>query len=104
MKVVVSERFTRDYLDPQKRSIGNAIQIKFRDGTATERVAVEYPIGHRRRRAEGVPLLIEKFERSLEGKLPAGQAGEFRELCHDARRLHTTPVPRFMELLQTQEA
>jgi len=101
MEVVTNDQFTRDYLDPEKRSIGNAIRITFRDGTQTERVAVEYPVGHHRRRAEGLPLLIAKFEQSIEGKLPAGQAREFVEVCQDAGRLHATPVERFMDLLQT---
>ena len=64
-KMVVEEdkQFTKDYLDPEKRSIANAIQIYFKDGTHTEKVSVEYPIGHRRRREEGIPLLLEKFAR-----------------------------------------
>lgn len=72
-KMVVSEdaRFAADYLDPGKRSIGNAVRVVFRDGTETERVVVEYPIGHRRRRAEGVPLLWEKFERNARSRLSA---------------------------------
>src|SRR5262249_39760683 len=62
-RTVVTEdpRFTADYLDPAKRSIGNAVQVVFRGGGCTEKVTVEYPIGHRRRRAEGVPLLLAKF-------------------------------------------
>ena len=61
MEVAENTGFTRDYLDPQKRSIGNSVQVFFADGSATERVAVEYPIGHRRRRAEGIPILIEEI-------------------------------------------
>ena len=68
---------SRDYLDPDKRSIANAVQVFFKDGTATEQVAVEYPIGHRRRRAEGLPLLVEKFEGSLKGHYSEEQAEKY---------------------------
>ncbi len=98
MEVVENAGFTRDYLDPSKRSIGNSVQVFFRDGTATERVAVEYPIGHRRRRTEGVPVLMAKFVRSLRGKLPARQADAVMDLCGDPARLDATPVPRFVDL------
>ena len=98
MEVVENAGYTRDYLDPSKRSIGNAVQVFFRDGTATGRVAVEYPIGHRRRRAEGVPVLMAKFVRSLRGKLPARQADAILDLCGDPARLDATPVQRFMDL------
>jgi 2-methylcitrate dehydratase len=98
MQVVENEQFTRDYLDAGKRSIGNAIQIFFHDGSATERVAVEYPIGHRRRREAGVPLLLEKFETNLRGRIPAQQADEILSLCHNRACLESTPVHEFMEL------
>lgn len=99
MTVTANDQFTRDYLDPAKRSIGNAIQIHFHDGTATQRITVEYPIGHRRRRAEGIPLLVAKFEQNLRGRLPS-RAETILELCRDAEKLHATPVERFMELFQ----
>ncbi len=97
MEVVENAGFTRDYLDPSKRSIGNAVQVFFTDGSATERVSVEYPIGHRRRRAEGVPVLIEKFERNLRTRLSARQAEAVGALCADAPHLAATPVHRFMD-------
>jgi 2-methylcitrate dehydratase len=100
MEVVENPAFSRDYLDPQKRSIGNAVQVFFRDGSATARVAVEYPIGHRRRRLEGVPRLLEKFTRNLHGGLPAAQAAAVGRLCADGARLQTTPVDEFMGLLR----
>jgi 2-methylcitrate dehydratase len=101
MDVVVNDEYSRDYLDPAKRSIGNAIQIRFRDGSTTPRVAVEYPIGHRRRRQEGLPLLFAKFEQNLQIGLPSSIANVVRDLCHDVPRLHSTPVNEFMDLLQT---
>lgn len=66
MEVIEDKQFTRDYLDPQKRSIGNSVQVFFKDGSSTEKVTVEYPIGHPRRREEGTPLIRKKFEASLE--------------------------------------
>src|SRR5258708_4071473 len=84
MEVVENAGYTRDYLDPAKRSIGNAIQVFFADGSATERVAVEYPIGHRRRRSEGVPVLLAKFERALRSHIPAPAAESIPVLCRAA--------------------
>jgi 2-methylcitrate dehydratase len=98
MEVVENADFTRDYLDPEKRSIGNAIQVFFNDGSATERVAVEYPIGHRRRRAEGIPILEEKFERNLRGRIPARRADEVLEILH-GKDLDSTSVSELMDLL-----
>src|SRR6202047_2925230 len=83
MQVVERKQFTVDYLDPAKRSIGNSVQVFFKDGTQTERVAVEYPIGHRRRREEGVPALLGKFERNLRGRIPAHKADAILALCSD---------------------
>ena len=99
MEVVENKDYTRDYLDPEKRSIGNAIQVFFRDGSATERVAIEYPVGHRRRRHEGVPLLLAKFEHALGSRIPAPQADELLALCADRARLEATQVQAFMGLL-----
>ena len=97
MEVAENGDFTRDYLDPAKRSIGNAVQVFFNDGSATERVAVEYPIGHRRRRAEGIPILVQKFERNLRTRLSARQSKDIGSLCADPGRLADTPVRRFMD-------
>ena len=99
MKVKENKRFTRDYYDPEKRYIGNAVQVFFKDGTATPRVEVEYPIGHRRRRDEGIPVLIGKFERSLEGKLTDDQFAALRDVCSDQNRLEAMPVDEFVALL-----
>jgi 2-methylcitrate dehydratase len=96
---VEDKRYSEDYLDPKKRSIANAIQIFFKDGSSTEKVEVEYPLGHRRRRKEGIPLLIEKFRYNLETRFPAKQAQQILELCLDRKRLEATPVNQFMDLL-----
>lgn len=99
MEVVENAEYTKDYLDPAKRSIGNAVQVFFSDGTSTDRVAVEYPIGHRRRRTEGVPVLLAKFEKNLRGRIAPRQSDTLLELCSDQAKLEATPVDRFMDLL-----
>ncbi len=98
MQVRENERFTQDYLDPRKRSIGNAVQVFFGDGTSTERVEVEYPVGHRRRRREGIPLLQAKFKRNLATRLSPRQCEEILNICSDQIRLESTPVNEFMDL------
>ena len=98
MICVEDPHYSKDYLDPDKRSIANAVQVFFKDGTSTEKVAVEYPIGHKRRRAEGMPLLVEKFRANLASRLPPPQSAAILDLCLDANRLRTTPVDRFMDL------
>lgn len=98
MEVVEDERYSRDYYDPEKRSIANAIQIFFKDGTSTEKVEVEYPIGHRRRRADGIPLLEEKFKRNLATRFPPGRSSEIFSLCKEQARLESTPVNKFVDL------
>jgi 2-methylcitrate dehydratase len=99
-KMVVREnaQFSRDYLDPDKRAIGNAITITFRDGTVTERVAVDYPIGHRRRRAEGIPELVAKFERNLASRFGAAQRERIFAACADQAGLEALPVHEFVDL------
>ena len=96
MQVVERKQFTLDYLDPEKRSIANSVQVFFNDGSQTEPVAVEYPIGHRRRRKEGVPALLSKFERNLRERIPKADA--ILTLCADRARLEATPVDRMMDL------
>lgn len=98
MEVVENSAFTYDYLDPAKRSIGNSVQVLFRDGSQTDKVTVEYPIGHRRRRSEGIPVLLAKFESNLKGHIPAAQAQKVLELCSDQSRLEATSVTDFMDL------
>jgi 2-methylcitrate dehydratase len=99
MECVENPQYTRDYLDPEKRSIANALQIFFKDGTQSENIAVEYPIGHRRRRAEGIPELVKKFRVNLARRFPAKQSIAILGLCMDAKRLEATPVNEFMDML-----
>jgi 2-methylcitrate dehydratase len=98
MVVTENEGFSRDYLDPDKRAIGNAVQVWFTDGSCTERVAVDYPIGHRRRRAEGIPQLVAKFERSLATVFGAEQQAAIAAACADQARFEALPVEQFMAL------
>jgi 2-methylcitrate dehydratase len=97
MEVKENEKFTKDYYDPARRYIGNAIQVFFKDGSKTERVEVEFPIGHRKRRAEGIPVLVKKFENAIAGRLPASQCAAIRTLCGDQHKLEQTPVTEFMQ-------
>jgi 2-methylcitrate dehydratase len=98
MTCVEDPRYSRDYLDPEKRSIANAVQVFFNDGSATENVAVEYPIGHRRRRAEAVPLLVEKFRENLAVRLPEKAQRQILELFLETGRLENTPVQQLVDL------
>jgi len=98
MELVENAQYSRDYLDPDKRSIANAVQVFFRDGSRTENVGVEYPLGHRRRRAEGIPLLIEKFQRNLARRFSSERSEQIMALCSDPEKLEATPVNEFMDL------
>ncbi len=97
-RCVEDEQFSRDYLDPEKRSIANAITIHFEDGTRTEEVVVEYPIGHRRRRREAVPLLLAKFRTNLARRFPQKQQAAIIELFQNPELLEATPVDAFVDL------
>ncbi len=100
-KMVVRENdvFTRDYFDPAKRYIGNAVQVFFKDGTRTERVAVNVPLGHRERRAEGIPVLEQKFIDSVSPKLAERQWDNLAKLAAEPGKLAGTDVDDFMALL-----
>ena len=98
MECVEEPQFSKDYLDPDKRSIANAIRIEFNDGSRLDEVEVEYPIGHRRRRSEGIPLLLEKFRTNLARRFPAKQQQAILDLVQDPERLAATAVPAFVDL------
>jgi 2-methylcitrate dehydratase len=93
--------FTREYYAADKRYIGNAVQVFFRDGSATERVQVDYPIGHRRRRAEGTPVLVKKFETSVDAHFSAKQAERVKSLFSTPKSLDALPVNELMAALVT---
>ena len=97
MTCVEDPRYTKEYLDADKRSIANAVQVFFKDGTSTEKVAVEYPIGHRRR-AEGMPRLVQKFEANLASRFETKQCEAIMRLCNDSTALDATPVDKFTDM------
>jgi len=99
MEVIEDKRYSVDYLDPEKRSIANAVQVFFKDGSRTEKVEVEYPLGHRRRRGEGISLLIRKFRENLLTRFPAGRAESIFQLMSDRQKLECMTVHEFMEML-----
>ena len=100
-KMVIEEdkRYSQEYLEADKRSIANAVQIFFEDGTSTEKIEVEYPLGHRRRREEGIPLLIEKFKSNLRTQFSQSRSEVILNLCLDESKLEATTVSDFMELM-----
>jgi 2-methylcitrate dehydratase len=98
MTCVEEPRYTKEYLDADKRSIANAVQVFFKDGASTGKVAVEYPIGHRRRRAEGMPLLVKKFATNLVSRYAREQCEAIMNLCNDPSRLDATRVDKFTDM------
>ncbi|MFT4810393.1 MAG: 2-methylcitrate dehydratase [Paraglaciecola sp.] len=98
MEIVEDKRFTTEYLEADKRSIANAIQVFFKDGSSTEEVVVEYPVGHRLRRKEGIPLLEQKFKANLASRFPSQQCQKISSLCKEQGTLEVTPVNLFMDL------
>ena len=95
---VEDKGFTRDYHDPDKRSIANALSVEFADGKRLREIVVEYPIGHKRRRQEGMPVLVEKFRTNLARRFPEKQRQAILDLCLDAKKLEATPVHEFVDL------
>ncbi|HYN27302.1 MAG TPA: bifunctional 2-methylcitrate dehydratase/aconitate hydratase [Burkholderiales bacterium] len=99
MVCVENKQFTRDYHDPNKRSIANGITVEFKDESRLKEVVVEYPIGHKRRRKEGMPVLVEKFKTNLARRFPAKQQKAVLELCIDPKKLAATPVNEFVDMM-----
>lgn len=99
-KMMVSEepQFTRDYLDPDKRSIANSMQVYFKDGTHTDKITVEYPVGHKRRREEGIPLMFDKFAENAATQYPIEKVQQLIALFKDKEMLENMPVNEFMDL------
>lgn len=96
---VEKTEYTKDYHNPEKRSIANAIQIFFKDGSSSDNIAVEYPIGHRRRRAEGIPELVQKFKVNLARRFDAKTQADVLALCLDQTKLEATSVNDFVDML-----
>jgi 2-methylcitrate dehydratase len=98
MNCVEDVQFTRDYLDPAKRSIANGITVRFADGTVLPEAVIEYPIGHKRRRAEGIPLLVEKFRTNLARRLTPERQQAILDVSLDSARLETISVNDYVDL------
>lgn len=98
MHIVEDARFTKEYLEDDKRSIANAIQVFFKDGSSTEDIVIEYPVGHRRRREEGIPLLEQKFKANLASRFENKQCHTIFTLCKNQTALEAMPVNSFMDL------
>jgi 2-methylcitrate dehydratase len=99
IECVEDPRFTRDYHDPGRRSIANALTVELRDGRMLKEIVVEYPIGHQRRRSEGVPRLVEKFRANLARVFPPKQAAAILRLTQDTKKLAVTPVNEFVDMM-----
>jgi aconitate hydratase 2/2-methylisocitrate dehydratase/2-methylcitrate dehydratase len=99
MMCVEKAEYTKDYHDPEKRSIANAIQVFFKDGTSSDNIAVEYPIGHRRRRNEGIPELVKKFKVNLARRFDNKKQADILALCLDQAKLESTSVNDFVDML-----
>jgi len=95
---VEDPQYSRDYLDPEKRSIANAVQVFFKNGTKTDFVEVKYPLGHRRRRREALPLLKEKFRENIASHFPEKQGSAILNLFHNTERLDVMPVHELVDL------
>jgi 2-methylcitrate dehydratase len=101
MQVKENADFTRDYYAADKRYIGNAVQVFFKDGSSSERVAVDFPIGHRKRRAEGMPVLVKKFESSVGAHFQPKQTESIKAVFADQRALASMAVSDFVAKLVT---
>lgn len=95
---VEEPQFTKDYHDPEKRSIANGLTVEFKDGTKLPEVLVEYPIGHRRRRKEGMPVLVDKFKTNLARRFPAKQQKAILDISLDQKKLEAIPVHEYVDL------
>ncbi|HVE05608.1 MAG TPA: 2-methylcitrate dehydratase, partial [Paraburkholderia sp.] len=98
MECVEDPQFTKDYHDPDKRSIANALTVEFTDGSTLDEVVVEYPIGHKRRRADGIPLLVAKFKTNLARRFPAKQQQAILDVSLDQAKLEAMPVNEYVDL------
>jgi 2-methylcitrate dehydratase len=98
MECVEDPQFTKDYFDPDKRSIPNALTVEFNDGSKLAEVEVDYPIGHKRRRADGIPLLVEKFRTNLARRFPQKQQQAILAVSLDQATLEAMPVNEYVDL------
>lgn len=102
MQVTEDSNFSRDYHDPEKRSIANSIKLVFKDGTESERITVEYPIGHKRRREEGIPVLLSKFEKNISTRFNTEKVQQITKAMSDTNSLAAMKVTDFMQLWSSE--
>jgi 2-methylcitrate dehydratase len=95
---VEDPQFTKDYHDPDKRSIANALTVEFNDGSSLKEIVCESPIGHKRRRKDGIPLLEAKFRVNLARRFPAKQQQSILDVSLDQKRLEAMPVNEYVDL------
>src|SRR5471032_493029 len=96
---VEDKQFTKDYHNPEKRSIANALTVEFKDGKRMPEIVVEYQIGHKRRRKDGMPILVEKFKTNLARRFPEKQRAAILDLALDPKRLEAIPVHDFVDMM-----
>ncbi|HJO12817.1 MAG TPA: bifunctional 2-methylcitrate dehydratase/aconitate hydratase [Gammaproteobacteria bacterium] len=99
MEIHENPTYTMEYLEPDKRSIANSLQVYYKDGSCSDKIEIDYPVGHRRRRKEGIPLLEEKVKANLATRFPARRCVEIFALCSEQKKLEQTPVNEFMDML-----
>ncbi len=99
MECVEDKQYTKDYHDPEKRSIANAVTVFFKDGSQVDEIAIEYPVGHKRRREEGIPLLLEKYRKNLARIFDESQQEAITNLTLDYEKLSNTSVSKLMDIL-----
>ena len=99
MEINENAKYTKEYLEPEKRSIANSLQVFFTDGTQTDAIEINYPVGHKKRRQEGIPMLEQKFKSNLRTRFPEDQCNEIFRLCANQEQLEKTSVSHFMEML-----
>lgn len=99
MEIYENAKYTKEYLEPEKRSIANSLQVFFTDGTQTDAIEINYPVGHKKRRQEGIPMLEQKFKSNLRTRFPEDQCNEIFRLCANQEQLEKTSVSHFMEML-----
>ncbi|NQZ57947.1 MAG: 2-methylcitrate dehydratase, partial [Lentisphaeraceae bacterium] len=97
------KQYSKDYLDPQKRSIANSIQVYYEDGSCSKKIELHYPVGHRRRRDEGIPLLLEKFSNSLNTRFTKEKSAQINELCNNAQQFQQYSILSFSNLFASEE-
>src|SRR3546814_11620311 len=100
MAVSENPQFTKDYFDPDKRYIGNSVQVFFKDGSSTEKVSIDYPIGHSKRRGEGIPVLMDKCEQALRAHLAQDKLTHLMAPHDDPPTLEALPVSQFIPTYQ----